>query len=389
MRTIKYLKRLYCRRLLFRSFRWYLIFRLLATIIFLFLLITFSILFYYCVLVYYLNSCCYFSLNVIVSLTTTPKRFQYELPITIHSLLTQTELPKEIRIYLSPIAIVVNQTNLTLKHLKISVKHIDSSKIISQLFDKLVRIQLEAQDYGPATKYLPIIKEYHKVSPSQSIIICDDDHYYHPYMVSLLYKYSNKYQNSIVGFRGWRSKKIKKMMFQFIKKSFLVREDLVWGVAGRKEASYHIVEAFHISEMYRVGIVTANYGYLIRPSYFDSHIYEDFDKVLPDIRRVDDIWINGHASKRNISRFIIPASCSSISMTQTHELENYLRSHQMTRSTANGHALVWFKEYWEKNLWYRYRGENAPKYRNLLTIIYRECLMIFLRVKCFIYSGSM
>ncbi len=28
-----------------------------------------------------------------------------------------------------------------------------------------------------------------------------------------------------------------------------------------------------------------------------------------DIRRVDDIWLNGHASNETLSRFVIPACC--------------------------------------------------------------------------------
>jgi hypothetical protein len=151
-------------------------------------------------------------------LTSTPIRFQYELPFTIHSLLTQIKLPKEIRIYLSPSAIITNQKNLTLEHLKMYIKHLDSSIIISKLFDKLVQIRLEEQDYGPATKYLPIIKEYHlintNISKTQAIIICDDDHYYHPYTISTLNDYSNKYKNSIVGLRGWRSMNL--MIFHII-----------------------------------------------------------------------------------------------------------------------------------------------------------------------------
>jgi len=126
--------------------------------------------------------------------------------------LTQTKLPKEIRIYLSPTVTISNQKNLTLENLKLYIKHVDSSVIIGKLFDKLVQIRSEEQDYGPATKFLPILKEFHSIasnaSQSQAIIICDDDHYYHPYTISTLDEYSTQYKNSIVGLRGWRSKSI-------------------------------------------------------------------------------------------------------------------------------------------------------------------------------------
>jgi hypothetical protein len=137
-------------------------------------------------------------------LTSTPARFHYELPFTIHSLLSQTQLPKEIRIYLSPAAAIINQNNLTLTDLKISIQRLDSSEKIGRLFDRLVQIRLEQEDYGPATKYLPIIKEFG--SRSQAIMICDDDQYYHPYTLATLHDYSNQFPNNIIGFRGWRGK---------------------------------------------------------------------------------------------------------------------------------------------------------------------------------------
>ncbi|CAF4016880.1 unnamed protein product [Adineta steineri] len=374
MRIIKYFSCSYQNQSLIGIFRRHSIYRSVALIIFLFLCLTVFRLFLYTTLIKPLNLYYFSSSNVIVSLTSTPLRFNYELPITIHSLLTQTKLPKQIRIYLSPTNKIIKYSNLTLNHLKIYLKHIDSSIFISKLFDKLVQIYFEEEDYGPATKFLPVIKESHSLSTtilnSQQIIICDDDHYYHSETIATLMKYSKEYTNSIIGLRGWR-----------------IREDLIWGVSGQKEIFYHIIESFRLSNVYRVGIVTANHAYLIRPSFFDSHIYLDFNQVSDNIRRVDDIWLNGYASKQNISRFVIPACCRSIHVVRTHELENYLISHQMTRSSANEHALKWFNQTWEKDLWYRFNGQNRPIYRRWWIKIYREWIDIILRLKFIIYLG--
>jgi hypothetical protein len=153
------------------------------------------------------------------------------------------------------------------------------------------------------------------------------------------------------------------------------------------EISYHIIQSYDISEIYRVGILTANNAYLLRPSFFNSHIYLDFDQVAKDIQRVDDIWLNGHASKRNVPRYVIPACCASISITRVHELENYLISHQMSRSSANTHALQWFNQSWEKDLWYKFKGENRPKYSTGLMNIFRRWIDTFARLKMIIYCG--
>lgn len=176
-------------------------------------------------------------------------------------------------------------------------------------------------------------------------------------------------------------------LFQKSFLNFLVREDLIWGVGGKYEIAYHIVESHYLSKIYRVGVLTANYAYLIRPIFFDSHIYLDFNEIPNDIRRVDDIWINGQASKRNISRYVVPSCCSHISVTRTHVLEEYLIKNRMDRFTANNHALEWFRNYWEKDLWYRFNGENGPKYRHWWILIYREWINIILKLKFIVHFG--
>lgn len=154
--------------------------------------------------VYQSTRCCWYSSDIIVSLTSTPQRFHHELPLTIHSLLSQTQLPQEIRLRLSPIS------NLTEFQLKKSLEKIDSSVDLHQRFDRLVKIYYENEDYGPGTKFIPIIREFHRTNDSklqnQRLIICDDDQYYHHETISTLNFYSEKYPNSIVGLRGWRSK---------------------------------------------------------------------------------------------------------------------------------------------------------------------------------------
>ena len=260
----------------------------------------------------------------------------------------------------------------------------------------MIQIQLEGEDYGPATKFLPIIKEFHSTkinkTKSQLIMICDDDYYYHPHTVFTLNAYSVKYPNSIVGLRGWRSKKFysffeRQNLYHLAFFHFLVRKDFIWGVRLWHEKAYHIVESHHLSEIYRVGVVTANYGYLIRPSFFDSHIYLDFNQVPDDIRHVDDIWLSGQASRQNIPRFIVPSCCPHISITRTHALQERLGRHQMTRFSTNHHALQWFNQSWEKDLWYKFHGVNRPKYRNWWTMLHRESVSVLLKLRFIGYFG--
>ncbi len=200
-----FLRSFFRRRSPLKPSRWRILPCLFAIMLFVFTFLSFFIPFIYSIFIFQSNHSESDSSNTIISLTSIPSRFHYELPFAIHSLLSQTQLPKLIRIYLSPTSVIISQKNLTLTHLKISIQRLDSSKTIAKLFDRLVEIQLEQEDYGPATKFLPILKEFG--SNSQAIMICDDDQYYNPYTLATLNKYANQFPNSIIGFRGWRGKK--------------------------------------------------------------------------------------------------------------------------------------------------------------------------------------
>lgn len=150
----------------------------------------------------------------------------------------------------------------------------------------------------------------------------------------------------------------------------------------------HIIESQYLADVYRVGVLTANSAYLIRPRFFDPRIYLDFNLLPDDIRRVDDIWLNGHASKQHIARYVVPSCCSHIGVTRTHALENYLQNNHMNRFAANTRALRWFSTVWEKDLWYRFHGVNRPNYRHWWVMIYRMWIEVILQLKFFVYFGS-
>ena len=195
---------------LFRSYcRW--TYAPLLCILFsiLFVILCVVVIIIYSAVIYRSNRCCSSVSNTIVSLTSTPARFHYELPFAVHSLLSQTRLPAQIRIYLSPASAIVAQSNLTLVHLRLALERLDSSARLAVSFDERVHILHESKDYGPATKFLPIIKEFHATKfGAAAIMVCDDDHYYHSHTLATLDKYAEMYPNSIVGLRGWRSKRV-------------------------------------------------------------------------------------------------------------------------------------------------------------------------------------
>ena len=191
------------RRKFLRTLRWSHVPLVLFLSCFVFVFLLGNLLFFNSIRLYRSIHCCSHSSDVIVSLTSTPERFHRDLPLTIHSLLSQTYLPRQIRLRLS------STSNLTVAQLKKTLQSFDSSADLHERFDQLIRIDDEPEDYGPATKFLPIIREFHRSNDSQlqqqRILICDDDQYYHHQTVATLSFYSDKYPNSIVGLRGWRS----------------------------------------------------------------------------------------------------------------------------------------------------------------------------------------
>ena len=323
------------------------------------------------IIIYRSNICCAGSSDMIVSLTSTSDRFHYELPFAIHSLLSQTQLPHKILIHLAP----TSTNNLTRAHLRTAMQRLDASTTLISRFDQRVHLRFEQEDLGPATKFIPIIKEYHAngdtKTQSQAIMICDDDQYYHPQTVSTLTKYADKYQDSIVGLRGWRGNYwIDKHLGMYL--GFVaVRQDLIWGAPNLWERDYHVIYSHHLAQIYRVGVVTATSAYVIRPSFFDADLYRNFSGAPDDIRHVDDIWLSGQAARRRIPRYVVPSCCVHMGVTQHHSLQSYLGRHNMSRRSANSHALEWFREQWEKDIWYKLKGVNRPMDCSCWSVVYR------------------
>lgn len=147
----------------------------------------------------------------------------------------------------------------------------------------------------------------------------------------------------------------------------------------------HIIESQYLADVYRVGVLTATSGYLIRPSFFADKIYLDFNYLPDDIRHVDDIWLNAQAARQNIARYVVPSCCSHIGVTRTHVLEDYLTRNHMNRFAANTHALRWLSTSWEKDLWYRFHGVNRPNYRSWWKMIYRMWVDLIVQLRFFLY----
>ena len=152
-----------------------------------------------------------------------------------------------------------------------------------------------------------------------------------------------------------------------------VSPDLRWGVL-LNELDHHVQHGYRLAEPYRVGVLTANEGYLITPRMFLPPISPttpspvsalapilDTNRLRSSLaHHVDDIWMAGSLATQGVSRYVIPLpGPPSLDVTITHTLEGHMASNGMSREQANTGALrVFMEAFSRENLWYRFATDG-------------------------------
>ncbi|KND00668.1 uncharacterized protein SPPG_09145, partial [Spizellomyces punctatus DAOM BR117] len=307
----------------------------------------------------------------VVSLTSTSTRLTLELPITVESLLQQTLPPAEIRLYIpEATALLSNSCNVSKRPTTPFCAR--EAKILNVLSHPSVHV-IPVADLGPATKFLYVIQEFlsrggspsrifttthdfaHSSEPDvpvsatylhQPIVVCDDDHYYAPTFLQDLMRAHHQLGHAAIGLRGWR-----------------IRQDLQWGVQGAQEQRRHIIQGWTLAEPYRVGIVTANEGYLIQPRFFATSAGDvpilNLTGASSEATLVDDIWMSGHLAAQGVPRIVVPAISSNVDISQSYTLESQFQSKQTSRYIANTVALRLFSSVWENSMWYQFGIDSS------------------------------
>ena len=136
------------------------------------------------------------------------------------------------------------------------------------------------------------------------------------------------------------------------------------------ELDRHVQHGYRLAEPYRVGVLTANEGYLVTPRMFLPPISSttsspisalapilDTNRMMStDAHLVDDIWMAGSLATQGVSRYVIPLpGPPSLDITITHTLEDHMASNGTDREKANTGALRMFKDAFSReNIWYRF-----------------------------------
>src|SRR5437588_95094 len=206
--------------------------------------------------------------RVIASLTTLPDRI-FNLEPTVHCLLNQTRPPDEIV--------------LSIPEFSVRQKRPYSiPKYLSQF--PTLRIVPCKTDWGPATKFIPLVQEELAAGRADTLImVVDDDRIYPRDALETYLHYHEQFPNAALCFRGGP---MPRNFYWFLPKLFL-------GSRLRKAK--------------RVAVITGCGSYLIQPRFFDSALW-NYSDAPASAFYMDDIWISGNLDRRGVEKYVVPTS---------------------------------------------------------------------------------
>jgi glycosyl transferase family 2 len=206
--------------------------------------------------------------RVIVSLSTLPDRID-NLEPTLRCLLEQTRTPDEI------VVAVPRFSNRQQKEY-----------IIPGYLEKIPRVRILRcqQDWGPASKIIPVIQEELAAGRANTLImVVDDDRIYPRDALETYLHYHGQLSDAALCFRG-----------------ALIPHSLVWFLPK-------FIRGNQIREPKPVAVITGTASYFVQPRFFDSALW-DYTSAPKTAFYMDDIWISGSLDRRGVKKYVVPAS---------------------------------------------------------------------------------
>src|SRR5881394_4293633 len=206
--------------------------------------------------------------RVIASLSTLPGRINNLKP-TIRSLLRQTRPPDEIILAVPEFSIREERPYIVPEYL---------------LRLPRVRILRSRRDWGPATKFIPVIQQELAAGGGNTLMmVLDDDRVYPREALATYLHYHTQIPDAAICLRG-----------AAIPRTFDWRDaTMIYGGEVREPQS--------------VAVITGCGSYLIQPRFFDESLW-DYSQAPRGAFYMDDIWISGWLSRCGVKRYVVPAS---------------------------------------------------------------------------------
>ena len=243
--------------------------------------------------------------RVIASLTTLPDRI-FNLEPTIRCLLNQTRPPDEIV--------------LSIPEFSVRQKRPYSiPKYLSQF--PTLRIVPCKTDWGPATKFIPLVQEELAAGRADTLImVVDDDRIYPRDALETYLHYHEQFPNAALCFRGGP---MPRNFYWFLPKLFL---------------------GSRLREAKRVAVITGCGSYLIQPRFFDSALW-NYSDAPASAFYMDDIWISGNLDRRGVEKYVVPASAM---MRTARQQAGTMSLHRVPRGRTyhNNEVVEYFRNTW-------------------------------------------
>jgi len=244
--------------------------------------------------------------HVIASLSTVPERIG-NLGPTIRSLLRQTRLPDEIVLAVPEFSIREQRPYMVPKYVSRWPR---------------VRVLHCRKDWGPATKFIPIVQEELAAGHGNTLImVVDDDRVYPRDALETYLHYSEQLPEAALCFRGAAMPR------------------------SRDWRDAKMIYASQLRQPQPAAVITGCGSYLIQPRFFDESLW-DYSRAPRGAFYMDDIWISGCLNRRDVKRYVVPASAMMRSVLRQHRT---LSLHDVPngRQYNNNETIAFFGDSWD------------------------------------------
>ncbi|HCP90843.1 MAG TPA: hypothetical protein DIT76_02150 [Spartobacteria bacterium] len=178
------------------------------------------------------------------------------------------------------------------------------------------------KDWGPATKFIPVVQEELAAGRGDTLIMMvDDDRIYPRDALETYLHYHRRFPDAALCFRG-----------------ALMPSDLIWLRAKT-------IRADRIREPKKVAVITGCGSYFIQPRFFDAQLW-DYSAAPAGAFYMDDIWISGWLDRRKIDKYVVPASGM---MRTVRRQVGTMTLHDVPsgRRHNNNETIAYFRDTWK------------------------------------------
>ena len=244
--------------------------------------------------------------RVLASLTTVPDRID-NLEPTIQSLLKQTRPPDEIVLAIPEFSTREQRPYVVPEYV---------------LRLPRVRILYCGKDWGPATKFIPVVQEELAAGRAASLImVVDDDRIYPRDALETYLYYSKRLPDAALCFRG-----------------AAIPRSLDWRDA-------RMIRARELRQPQPAAVMTGCGSYLIQPRFFDDSLW-NYSNAPNGAFYMDDIWISGWLSRGGVKRYVVPASAMMRSVLRQRRTLT-LHDVPQGRQHHNNEMIAFFGDTWD------------------------------------------